>query len=73
MRSIKEVYEIIKSEDSDTALTLSGLRSLVISGKIPTVKIGRKILISYESVIEYLKNPTKDVCKEKYGVIRQVK
>lgn len=72
MRSIKEVFEIIKSEDPDTALTLSGLRSLVNSGKIPTVRIGRKILISYESVIEYLKNPTENIRKENYGVVRQV-
>lgn len=56
MRLISETFEEIKKEDPNTALTLNGLRRLVKSGKVASVKIGRKSLINYDSVVEYLSN-----------------
>lgn len=54
LRLLSEAYNEIKKEDPDTALTMNALRCLVKSKEIPTVKIGRKRLIDYEKLIEYL-------------------
>lgn len=54
LRLLSEAYNEIKKEDPDTALTMNTLRCLVKSKEIPTVKIGRKRLIDYEKLIEYL-------------------
>lgn len=54
MRLIAEAYNEIKKDDPNTAITLSGLRNLVRQGKIPCTKIGRKTLINYDALIEYL-------------------
>ncbi|MDO5446044.1 MAG: hypothetical protein Q4F31_10550 [Eubacteriales bacterium] len=54
MRLITEAYKLIKEEDPDSALTLNHLRTIVKSGKIPTLKNGRKTLINYDALIEYI-------------------
>lgn len=54
LRLLSEAYNEIKKEDPDTALTMNALRCLAKSKEIPTVKIGRKRLIDYEKLIEYL-------------------
>lgn len=54
MRLISTAYEDIKRSDPNTALTLNGLRCLVKTGKILSVKIGRKTLINLDSLYEYL-------------------
>lgn len=54
MRLISEAFNEIKKDDPNTAITLSGLRNLVRQGKIPCTKIGRKTLINYDALIEYL-------------------
>ena len=54
MRLISDAFNEIKKDDPNTAITLSGLRNLVRQGKIPCAKIGRKTLINYDALIEYL-------------------
>ena len=54
MRLISEAFNEIKKDDPHTAITLSGLRNLVRQGKIPCAKIGRKTLINYDALLEYL-------------------
>lgn len=56
MRLISEAFKQIKQEDPNTAITLNGLRCLVRQGKIPCAKIGRKTLINYTALLEYLSN-----------------
>lgn len=58
MRLIKEAFNEIKSNDPNTALTMHGLRHLVITGKIPHCRIGNKILINLDVLESYLINPT---------------
>ena len=53
MRLISTAYEEIKRVDPNTALTLNGLRCLVKSGKVLSVKIGRKTLVNLDSLYEY--------------------
>lgn len=48
MRTIPKAYEEIKKLDPDTSLSMRGLRRLVSSGIIPTVKISNKTLINMD-------------------------
>jgi len=57
MRLLKEALSEIKSSDPDSALTLHGLRQLVITGEIPHCRIGNKILINLDNLENYLINP----------------
>ena len=74
MRTIRDAFAELKQNDPDTAMTLSGLRRLVNTGYIPCVRIGRRILINYDALIEYLNNPAALIKKpnEQYGEIRKI-
>ena len=54
MRLIADAYKQIKQDDPNSALTMNGLKCLIKKGEIPSVKIGRKTLINYDTLIEYL-------------------
>lgn len=64
MRLIKDAFEQLKNDDPDTDITLYALRTIVKSGLVPTVRLGRKVLINYDSLLEYFrfgdKNKTAD-------------
>lgn len=57
MRSISEAYRQLRTDDPNTALTLCALRRLVATGEIPSLRVGRKILINYDSLLAYLNKP----------------
>lgn len=54
MRTIPKAYEEIKALDPETSLSMRGLRKLVGSGQIPTVKIANKVLINMDLLLEWL-------------------
>lgn len=54
MRTINAAYTEIKQKDPDSAITLNGLRTLVIKGTIPSVRVGVKYLIAMEAIDTYL-------------------
>lgn len=54
MRLIKDAFEQLKKEDSETDITIYALRTIVKSGVVPTVRLGRKLLINYDSLLDYL-------------------
>ena len=54
MRLLKQAYAEIKANDPDTALTMTALRRLVLSGVIPTVCSGRKRFINLDALLDYL-------------------
>ncbi len=56
MRTIEEAYAEIKSLDSGTAVTKNFIRTLIVSGKVPSVKAGRKYLINMDTLQNYLCN-----------------
>lgn len=73
MRIIKDVFDEIKKNDPDTAITMCGLRRMVQTGVIPSVQVGRKRLINADTVMDYLNsNTTSESKQEEYGVIRRV-
>lgn len=54
MRTIDQCAEFVRSQDPETALTKTALRTLVTSGRIPSVRVGQKYLVSLEALEAYL-------------------
>ena len=64
MRTIPEAAKELKKMDEHTAVTEYHIRQLALSGVLPRVKAGRKLLINLDTLIEYLTDPT----AEKFNV-----
>ena len=60
MRTIKELAKLLKEEDPQTAMSERGIRSLAVSGQIPCVRVGTKILISLEAFNRCMNGETKE-------------
>lgn len=72
MRLIREIYEELHNADPDSAITMYALRQLVKSGKIPCTKVGRKMLINYNDVLDYFKTHPETTAPIEIGEIRRV-
>ncbi len=73
MRTIDEAVAEIKSADEQTAITKNFIRSLVVSGKVPSIKAGRKYLINIAVLQDYLCNGDIDKKEELVlGKIRRI-
>lgn len=57
MRTIKEAAAELKAMDANTAITEHHIRQLALSGVLPRVQAGKKLLINLDLLIEYLSNP----------------
>ncbi len=54
MRTIEQAASWLQENDPETALTKTALRRLVVTGKLPCVRIGQKYLIALETLEDYL-------------------
>lgn len=75
LRIIQEAFRQLKQEDPDTAITLCALRRIVKTDDIPAVRVGRKSLIDYDLLLEYLHNGSTRLTSsviEEYGQIRKI-
>lgn len=55
MRTIDAGFDELKRQDPETAITRTGFRRMVVSGKIKSVKVGRKYLVDLDAVESYFK------------------
>jgi hypothetical protein len=55
IRTLTEAYNYIKEADPGTAITSHALRRMVVSGKVPSTKAGKKYLIDMDVLFDYLK------------------
>ena len=60
MRTVKEAAAELKALDKNTAVTEYHIRQLALSGVLPRVQAGKKLLINLDLLIEYLTNPDAD-------------
>lgn len=60
MRTVHEAAQELKTMDKNTAVTEYHIRQLALSGVLPRVQAGRKLLINFDLLLEYLANPTAD-------------
>lgn len=56
MRTINEAMELLYRQDPNTAITPHALRRLIVTDKLPHVMIGRKYLVNFDALEEYLGN-----------------
>ena len=61
MRLFDEAVQEIKKLDPQCAISKNFVRQLVLSGKIPCVMAGRKRLINFDALLDYLQNPQPEV------------
>ena len=54
MRTIDQAFDYVLEQDSETSLSKTALRRLVTTGKLPSVKVGKKYLVSLETLEEYM-------------------
>ena len=57
-RTIREAAAWFKSQDPQTCLTETAIRTLVRNGSVPCVRIGKKYLVTLEALGEYLEGTT---------------
>ena len=53
-RTIKDAAAYFKSVDPQTALTEYAIRTLLRTGKVPCVRMGKKYLVTIEALETYL-------------------
>lgn len=74
MRLISEAFRQLKEDDPSTAITFCSLRRIVVTGAIPSLMVGRKRLIDYDKLLDYLNGlEALEAPSEDTGTIRQVK
>ena len=54
MRTIGTAYKELIKHDPNTAMTQNGLRTLVLRGTIPSIRVGQKRLISMDVLEKFL-------------------
>lgn len=72
MRYPEQALEELRREDPQTPITLYFIRRLAASGKVPVTKIGRRRLINYDAMLEYLANPNMTEAEQQPDVVRRV-
>ena len=59
-RTIREAAAWFKDQDPQTCLTETAIRTLVRSGRVPCVRVGKKYLVTIEALENYLSGQTED-------------
>ena len=60
MRTRDKTIEMLRHDDPETSITRNALDCLIRAGKVPTVKIGNKVLLNYDTLLDVLANGTAD-------------
>ena len=53
-RTIRDAAAWFKSQDPQTCLTETAIRTLLRSGRVPCVRVGKKYLVTIEALEAYL-------------------
>lgn len=53
-RTIKEAAAYFREEDPQTCLTETAIRTLLRSGAVPSIRVGKKYLVSLDALEGYL-------------------
>ena len=71
MRTIEQAAAHVRELDPETALTKTALRRLIITGELPSIRVGQKYLVSLEVLETYLQSGS--VTASAVGSIRPVR
>lgn len=73
MRTIKNCVPELRKVDPGTQVTEYAIRKLVLQGRIKFTRMGCKILVNFDSLLNYLANPPQDEePKGEYGKLRKI-
>lgn len=73
MRTRDKAIELLRQNDPETSITRCSLDRLIRSGKLPTVKIGNKVLLNYDLLLEIVASGFTDPDEpEQTGSIRRI-
>lgn len=72
MRLITEAYAEIKEADPNTAITMTAFRRLVLDGRIPSIMIGNKRVVSMESVESFFQYGDREIIATDTNKIRRI-
>ena len=75
LRSVDETYKLIIQNDPESSITKTGLRRLIATGVIPSVRVVRNIKLNYDAVMAALSKGSTEPAREQktgYGGIRKV-
>lgn len=64
MRTVGEAALELKKLDPNTAVTEYHIRRLAVSGKLPRLKAGKKYLINFDTLLDYLAQPGEEMYVE---------
>lgn len=70
MRYPAQALAELKKEDPNTPITVNFIRSLAKKGLIPSIKIGRKYLINFDKLLDYLANDCQIIPESTHGIRR---
>lgn len=70
MRTIDAAAAWLRENDPDTAFTKTALRRLVVSGQLPSVRVGTKYLVDLDILSDYLRGSTPTAVDEMPGIRR---
>lgn len=59
MRTLAEASAWLREQDPETALTPTALRRLVVTGQVPSVRVGQKYLINLDVLEGFLGGRTR--------------
>ena len=62
IRTIRDAIALLKQADSQTAVTYHFIRKLCDSGCIKSIRAGKKILINYDDLLDYLNLDIDEAC-----------
>ena len=65
-------YPEQESEDPNTPVTVYMIRRLVAAGTIPSIRMGRRRLLNYDSLLEYLAHPVSKETEAQTTGIRRI-
>ncbi len=54
MRTINESLKLIKELDPKSSITYNAIKVLCLDNKIPSIKVGNRIILNFDSLITYL-------------------
>ena len=72
MRTIDQAYAELLATDPRCALAKTALRRMVVSGRIPSVRVGPKYLLDIDRLEEYLFTPGKAETPVTPGSLRRL-
>lgn len=70
MRFPQQALEELKMDDPGTQVTLHYIRTIARQGLVPYVQIGRRRLLNYDALLEYLAHPTQEAPETVQGICR---